>query len=152
MVVGPSSFPISCAPIFGVDAEAARCQAKSIRAERLIPASPALRKKSRRDSSLSMTNLLRTICGFAQGSVVPSAPEAAGVRVWPLISWGRAHTGPLPPEGVHVTCPLVLVATGVKILACRHHAPTIKSIVPTTNESAIGYGCGAGFEPTNFGL
>src|SRR5712691_2054002 len=128
MVVGPSSFPISCAPIFGVDAEAARCQAKSIRAERLIPASPALRKKSRRDSSLSMTNLLRTICKFAQGSAVPSAPGRPASESGPLYHGEGAHTGPLPPEGVHVTYPLVLVATGVS----RHHAPTIKRIAPTT--------------------
>jgi hypothetical protein len=36
-----------------------------------------------------------------------------------------------PPEGVDVAYPLVLVATGVKMLARRHHAPTIKRIVPT---------------------
>jgi hypothetical protein len=45
-----------------------------------------------------------------------------------------------PPEGVYVAYPLVLVATGVKMLARRHHAPTIKRIVPTTNESAVDYG------------
>ncbi len=38
------------------------------------------------------------------------------------------------------TYPLVLVATGAKMLARRHHAPTIKRIVPTTNESAVDYG------------
>jgi hypothetical protein len=32
------------------------------------------------------------------------------------------------------------VATGVKILARRHHAPTIKRIVPATNASAVDYG------------
>src|SRR4029434_11276944 len=59
MVVGPSSFPISWAPIFGAAGawacEGAGCQARSNRAERLIPATPVLRKKSRRDNSLSMT-------------------------------------------------------------------------------------------------
>jgi hypothetical protein len=45
-----------------------------------------------------------------------------------------------PPEGVDVAYPLVLVATGVKMLARRHHAPTIKRIVPTSNESAVHYG------------
>src|SRR5216683_4992046 len=58
-VVGPSSLPISCPPIFGAGpgatgvwatAETAGCQGKSNRAERLIPATPALRNKSRRDS------------------------------------------------------------------------------------------------------
>src|SRR5215470_5777158 len=69
MVVGPSSFPISCPPIFGVDPEAANGQATSLRAARPIPATPTLRKKSRRDSSLSMTNLLRTIYEFAKGAL-----------------------------------------------------------------------------------
>src|SRR5215510_505622 len=101
MVVGPSSFPISCPPIFGVDAEAAGGQAKSLRAERLIPATPTLRKKSRRDSSLSMTNLLRTICEFAKGGHCAVGSWAADVQVWEVISRGR---GPRvrcpPPEGI----------------------------------------------------
>jgi len=55
-----------------------------------------------------MTNLLRTICEFAQGSAVPSAPEAAGVRVWEVISRGRGpRMGCPPPEGVAVAYPLV---------------------------------------------
>jgi hypothetical protein len=38
---------------------------------------------------------------------VPSAPGAASVRVWHLVSRGRGpRTGPPPPEGVHDTYPL----------------------------------------------
>jgi len=47
---------------------------------------------------------------------------------------GRGH------RAFMFTYPLVLVATGAKMLARRHHAPTIKRIVPTTNESAVDYG------------
>ena len=37
---------------------------------------------------------------------VPSAPGAASVRVWHLMSRGRGpRTGPPPPEGVHVDNP-----------------------------------------------
>ena len=58
MVVGPSSLPISRAPIGGVAAEAAGSQGRSLRAEIPRPATAALRKKSLRDSLVAIDDLL----------------------------------------------------------------------------------------------
>src|SRR5262249_33610804 len=50
MVVGPSSFPMSCPSIVGGAAGGTCCLARSNSTGTLIPAAPALRNRSRRDS------------------------------------------------------------------------------------------------------